>query len=204
MAFSFTKTGFSGFGNDPKDKEKLIGIKTEKIVTPNPPKEGYHTTGNTTTYKTTSTYASNLKTPKSEKRKRFDIAFGEASKKGLKTFPFEGTIYTTEKTPGSNTPKTRKEITSITATGVGIKKYKPTLTGSILDRKVPDPITPNKIKKIPPPPKKRPPRPFLTGKFKRRTGRTKVGNFLRKYDFFPFDNLGDYIQLPKKSRCGCK
>ena len=126
-----------------------------------------------------------------------------ANKKGLETFPFEGGIFTTERTPGSNTPKTRKEITSITATGVGIKKYTPEIKADIL-LKTPSTPPSKKIIETPPPPKKRPPRPFLTGKHKRCTGRTKVGNFLRKYDFFPFDNLGDYIQLPKKSRCGCK
>ena len=61
--------------HEPGHKEKLISIKSDKKVVKNPPKEGYHTTGNTTTYTYTSTYGSNSKTPKSEKHKRFDIAF---------------------------------------------------------------------------------------------------------------------------------
>ena len=124
--------------------KKLVGIKTEKTVTPNPPREGYHTTGNRTTYRTTSTFESNSGTPPYQGSQNFQIAFGEARKRGDKTFTFNNKSYTTELAPPSSGKNRSIKVDEITATGVGIKKYKPTITASILDRKIdiPGKVTP--------------------------------------------------------------
>lgn len=201
MAFSFTKTGFSGFSNDPKnDPNKLVDFSSSRTVEKLAPEEGYITGGQKTTYTTNKTFSNNNSYTGSDS---FKFAFRNARSAGKSTFDFGGQSYSTE----FKVPKTRTETSSITSITRGIKANPinikaPTLTTS------PSTSTTNKIipppPSSPPPPKKRPPRPFLTGDHKRRTGRTKVGKFLRKYDFFPFDNLGDYIKLPKKTRCGCK
>jgi hypothetical protein len=131
----------------------------------------------------------------------FNQAFRSARQGGKSTFNFKGKSYTTELFKPSkpkNVVKSSSETFSIKT--AGIQKPKIDIKAPVLLKKN---ITTTGT--IPPKPPKKPPTPFLTGKYKRRTGRTRVGDFLR--------DIGDIriqaprirlprIRLPRLGGCG--
>jgi hypothetical protein len=176
MAFSFTKTGFSGFSDDPKnDPNKLVDFSSSRTVEKLAPEEGYITGGQKTTYTTNKTFSNNNSYTGSDS---FKFAFRNARTAGKSTFDFGGQSYSTE----FKVPKTRTETSTFTSITKGIKANPinikaPTLMTS------PGTSTTNKIIPPPPPP---PPQRRKRKKFKY----TKVGKFIR--------SIGD-IQLPRIS-----
>jgi hypothetical protein len=161
-------------------KGKIISIDTNKKVEKLPPKEGYITGGKKITRTITTRRGNSSSIPSPSGSKEFNIAFGKASKQGLKTFPFEGSIYSTEKAPNRKKSAVSIEKNTIVSTTGGIKANPINIKASVLDKKVPKPS--NKI--IPPPsttPKKK-------KKRKKKFRNTDVGKFVR--------SIGD-IQLPR-------
>jgi hypothetical protein len=140
---------------------KIISIDTDKKVEKLPPKEGYITGGKKITRTTTTRRGHSSSIPGPSGSKEFNIAFGEASRKGLKTFPFKGSdgeirIYTTEKAPNRKKSAVSVEKNTIVSTMGGIKANPINIKAPVLDKKVPKP---NKII-IPPAPIKRKRKPF--------------------------------------------
>jgi len=135
----------------------------------------------------------------------FNQAFRSARQGGKSTFNFKGKSYTTElfkPTKPKNVTKTSSETFTIKT--AGITRPKVDIKAPVLFKKNITPIVPPPPTK-PPKKTKKPPTPFLTGKYKRRTGRTRVGNFLR--------DIGDIriqaprirlprIRLPRLGGCG--
>jgi len=190
MAFSFTKTGFGGFG-DPKPKtDKLVDFSSSRTVEKLKPGPGYITGGQKTTYTINKTFSNNNTYPGSDSFRR---EFSKARSSGLSTFNFGGRSYTTE----LKVPKTRTETSSITSITRGIKANPINITAPTL-MKSPTPSTTTKIIPPPPPP---PPKRRKRKKFKY----TKVGKFIQ--------SIGDIRLRPPNLRlrlgsnkkvCGCK
>ena len=147
-------------------------VNTEKL-----PAKPDEYTGGTKTIRTITT-TSSIPGSSSKGSNEFNIAFGEANKKGLKTFSFKGKKYTTEAAKPKKSVKTK---TFTNETG-GLKKLN--LQGpaaNVFLDPVKPPITPANNKIIPPPPEK-------TKKIKKKFKNTDVGKFVR--------SIGD-IQLPQ-------
>lgn len=188
--------------HNPGHKEgKIISIDTDKKVEKLAPKPGYITGGRKITRTITTRRGHSSSIPAPSGSKEFNIAFDKASKEGLKTFPFKGSIYSTEKAPNRKKSAVSVEKNTIVSTMGGIKANPINIKAPVLDKKVPKPS--NKI--IPPP-------SITTKKKKKRKKKfrnTKIGRFFNERDWFPFDNLRDYgINLggsgKRQGRCGCK
>lgn len=158
---------------------KIISIDTDKKVEKLPPKEGYITGGRKITRTITTRRGHSSSIPGPSGSAEFNIAFGEASKKGLKTFPFKGKIYTTEKAQNKRKSAVSVEKNTMVSTSAGIKANPINIKASVLDKKIQEP------KKIIPPKKTPPTRP---PKRRKKFKNTDVGKFVR--------SIGD-IQLPQ-------
>tara|TARA_Y100001937_G_scaffold106598_1_gene148391 strand:- start:1085 stop:1681 length:597 start_codon:yes stop_codon:yes gene_type:complete len=91
MAFSFTRTGFSGFGDptDPIKTKKRLGTTSKRVPTP----EGYDRVI-TTTFENKNVTAGGSKPYAGSES--FQTAFAAARKQGKSQFEFRGKPYTTE------------------------------------------------------------------------------------------------------------